>query len=66
VELPRVYSILSRTQRRRPWFDKSWGGVAAVFRSALKLIYRHDFSGPDSMVLQLNRLLIYLMPESSQ
>lgn len=37
----------------------SWGGVAAVFQSALKLKYRQDFSGPDLMVLQLNRLLIY-------
>jgi hypothetical protein len=52
VELPHGYSILSRTQRPRPSFDKSWGVVAAVFQSALKLKYRQDFSGPEFMVLQ--------------
>ncbi|KAJ7843461.1 hypothetical protein B0H13DRAFT_2364748 [Mycena leptocephala] len=43
LELPHGYSILSRTQRPRPSFDKSWGGVAAFFQSALKLKYRQDF-----------------------
>jgi hypothetical protein len=35
VELPRGYSILSRTRGPKASFDKSWGGVAAVYRSAL-------------------------------
>jgi hypothetical protein len=66
VELPCGYSILSRTQRPKASFGSSWGGVAAVFRSTLKLQYRQDLSGPD---FKLNKLLIYnvyLMPESSQ
>ncbi|KAJ7712283.1 hypothetical protein B0H16DRAFT_1479531 [Mycena metata] len=69
VQLPPGYSILSRTRRPKASFDSSWGGVAAIFRSTLQVQYRQDLSGPDFMVLQLNKLLIfnvYLLPESSQ
>ncbi|KAF5378897.1 hypothetical protein D9615_006858 [Tricholomella constricta] len=68
ISLPPHYSILSRTRRPKDDFRKSWGGVAAVFSERLPLQHRNDLSGPDFMVLQMGRTLIYnvyLLPESA-
>ncbi|KAK7050319.1 hypothetical protein R3P38DRAFT_2361496, partial [Favolaschia claudopus] len=44
IQLPVGYSILARTRRGRSSFEKSWGGVAAVFKSSLKIRHREDLS----------------------
>jgi exonuclease III len=69
IDLPPGYSILSRTRRPKVSFDQSWGGVAIVYRSELKLKPREDLSGPDFLVIQLGNILIYnvyIYPESTQ
>ncbi|KAJ7822997.1 hypothetical protein B0H14DRAFT_3470370 [Mycena olivaceomarginata] len=58
-ELPPGYIILSRTRRPKPSFEKSWDSVAIVMRTTIPFKYREDFSGPDFMVIQINRHLIY-------
>ncbi|KAJ7920453.1 hypothetical protein B0H13DRAFT_2422435 [Mycena leptocephala] len=68
IDVPQGYSLLSRTRRPKASFDKSWGGVAIVLRATIPFKYREDFSGPDFMVIQVNRHLVYnvyLLPESS-
>ncbi|KAJ6610647.1 hypothetical protein B0H10DRAFT_2224808 [Mycena sp. CBHHK59/15] len=69
IDVPAGYTLLSRTRRPKLSFDKSWGGVAALIRNTIPFKYREDLSGPDFMVIQIDRLLVYnvyLLPESSQ
>ncbi|KAJ7081486.1 hypothetical protein C8R44DRAFT_905282 [Mycena epipterygia] len=69
IEVSQGYSLVSRTRRPKASFDKSWGGNAAVIRSYIPFKYNEHYSGPDSMAIQINNLLIYnvyLLPESSQ
>ncbi|KAJ6612807.1 hypothetical protein B0H10DRAFT_1952050 [Mycena sp. CBHHK59/15] len=69
IELPLGYSVLSRTRRPKASFEKSWGGVSIIYRSELKLKIHDDLSGPDFIVIQMGRILIYnvyIYPESTQ
>ncbi|KAJ7447712.1 hypothetical protein FB451DRAFT_1411806 [Mycena latifolia] len=69
IEVPQGYSLLSRTRKPKPSFDKSWGGTAVLIRSGILHKYREDFSGPDFIVVQINKHLVYnayVLPESSQ
>ncbi|KAJ7790714.1 hypothetical protein B0H14DRAFT_3501377 [Mycena olivaceomarginata] len=63
------YTILSRTRRPKASFGSSWGGVAIVIRAVIPFESRDDLSGPDVMVIQTNKHLVYnayLLPESPQ
>lgn len=67
VDLPDGYKIFAQSRRPKEGFQDQWGGVAAVVCDSLPIIHRRDLSSADSMVLQLDDLIIfntYILPEN--
>ncbi|KAK0432727.1 hypothetical protein EV421DRAFT_1742112 [Armillaria borealis] len=68
IPLPLNYKILSCARPPSLTFDDPWGSVAIVISHHIQYQVREEFSGPNFLVIQVGKCLLYctyLLPESS-